>query len=239
MTHTVIRQVGQGDQCTAAHAPNDHDIGNLADQIVTLHGGQLSTGCTLEGGDSELEQIDQGLRTTGSTPEGFQRLTGCTNLGHIPLRYGTGVEQGQQFTEGVGPTSFTVLDDDGDIRIDEGFSDCRQVGDELTLHREADTGTTHQDVEDFIKGTYIVNGDKGAVEACHWIAFQRRTSSHHGSHGGHDFQVLNGTLYFFPWVMREFVVKVGHITFHCFSPGFTTIFFSKPTSVTALMNILL
>ena len=95
MTHPVIREVGQGDQGTATNTTDHYDIRNLADQIVTLDRGELSTGCALEGVNGELEQIDQRLGTTGTTTEGLQRCTGWTNLGDIPLRYGTGVKQCQ------------------------------------------------------------------------------------------------------------------------------------------------
>ena len=74
---------------------------------------QLAAGCTLESLDCELEEIDQRLWTTGSTAKDLQLGSCRTHKAGIPVGDVACVEQIQQLTEGIGPTTFAVLNHDG------------------------------------------------------------------------------------------------------------------------------
>ena len=68
----------------------------------------------------------------------------------------------------------------------------REVVDELTLDREADAGAAHQDVENLVEGTHVIDGHETAIETGHFVAVERRTSGHEGAHGGHGAERADG-----------------------------------------------
>ena len=78
--HTLVAQVGQGDECRSTHTTYNYDLTDHAHDVVHFQGSQTPSSSFLEVGSGEVEQSLEWLRSTGSTTEDFQLGSSRTNL---------------------------------------------------------------------------------------------------------------------------------------------------------------
>ena len=240
ITHTVVRQVRQADHGRTSDTAYDYDLTNLTHQIVTLKRGQLAALCLLEDSYSKAEQVHQRCRTTRSTTEGLQACASRTHLRDIPLRDFTSPQERQNLTQGLSPTLFAVLDHYGRLTVEEGIWNLWQLGDVLTLHREAYTRATEQDEHSLIKALRVVYREIATVVAGGVISVQCWTSSHHSTHRGHNLKIEDGSSKSGSCVSAYAkTYNFVHVALYGFSPVLSTAFGLKPACVARLGNKLL
>ena len=125
--------------------------------------------------------------------------------------------------------------------------DQRQLINILGLNREANTGTIHENIKNFIKRTRRIHSNIRTIVSRNILALESFTSSHQATHRWHDFKVKHSifkllTLFFGYRItsgLLDMFIKEVKITSNCFIPVLSTIFFPQPLSIAALINELL
>ena len=188
MTHPIIGQIRQADHGRPTNTADDNNVTDLAHDVVTLDAVQATAHGTTEDVDGKPEEINQRLRARGTATERLQLCTGRTDFRHIPLRNLTGVEHGNDLAVRLGPAFLRVVNNDGVLRVEQLIRNLGQLGDVLTLDREANACATKQDHHGLIECFHVVHCKVRAVVSGSVVAVEGRTGSHHHTHRRHDGQ---------------------------------------------------
>ena len=233
ITHPLIVEVRQADQCRATNATNHHDLRDLANDVMAFNCCQLAACCLTEGVGCELEQFDKRIRTACTATKCLESCTLGTNLGDIPLGKLSYNQQADEFLECLCPSDLGILNHDHGVAWEEFLGNGRQLVDEAILHAEAHSRATHQHIEYFIESTDTVDCNEGTVVASDIATLKCRTGGHQCPHGRHHLKVENRSLKFLAMLLcdlaAKMLVKEVEVTSNRFFPCLSSVFCLKPS----------